>query len=115
MTAAILATKQRIEARLPAGFVAVASVALALFAAAVYDAAPSREVITAGIQTWSIPQLGASASLLAGLATALGALPLLFIRRVSDPTRDGMLGFGAGVMLAASCFSLILPGIDAAR
>jgi len=69
----------------------------------------------ARLQAWSIPQLGATASLLAGLATALGALPLLFIKRVSDQTRDGMLGFGAGVMLAASCFSLILPGIDAAQ
>lgn len=116
MTAAILAAKQRVEARLPAGFVHVVAAAMVLFAAAaILDAAPSWEDMSARIQTWSIPQLGATASLLAGLATALGALPLLFIKRVSDKTRDGMLGFGAGVMLAASCFSLILPGIDAAQ
>lgn len=116
MTAAILAAKQRIETRIPAGFVYIVGAAMVLFAVAtVLDAAPSWDDMTARIQTWSIPQLGTTASLLAGLATALGALPLLFITRVSDKTRDGMLGFGAGVMLAASCFSLILPGIDAAQ
>ncbi len=49
----------------------------------------------------------------AALATALGALPALFIRQISARWEDIMLGFGAGVMVAASCFSLILPGIDA--
>lgn len=116
MSAAILAAKQRIETRIPAGFVYVVGAALVLFAAAaILDAAPTWEELSARLQTWSIPQLGTTASLLAGLATALGAVPLLFIKRVSDQTRDGMLGFGAGVMLAASCFSLILPGIDAAQ
>jgi zinc transporter, ZIP family len=116
MTAAILAAKQRIEAQIPAWFVYVVVAALLLIAAAAaLDAAPSWEDMRARLPTWSIPQLGTTASLLAGLATALGALPLLFIKRVSDQTRDGMLGFGAGVMLAASCFSLILPGIDAAQ
>jgi ZIP family zinc transporter len=52
--------------------------------------------------------------LAAALATALGALPAMFMKRISPRTRDIMLGFGAGVMAAASCFSLILPGIDAA-
>ena len=116
MTAAILAARQHIEARIPAGFVYVAGGALALFTlAALLDAAPRWEDMAARIQGWSVAQRGTTASLLAGLATALGALPLLFIKRVSDKTRDGMLGFGAGVMLAASCFSLILPGIDAAQ
>lgn len=116
MTAAILAARQHIQARIPTGFVYVAGAVVALFAlAVVFDAAPSWEDMTARIQGWSVAQLGTTASLLAGLATALGALPLLFIKRVSDKTRDGMLGFGAGVMLAASCFSLILPGIDAAQ
>jgi ZIP family zinc transporter len=116
MTAAIIAATQQIEARIPAGFAYVVGAAMVVFAAAAaLDAAPTWEAMTARIQTWSIPQLGATASLLAGLATALGALPLVFIKRVSDKTRDGMLGFGAGVMLAASCFSLILPGIDAAQ
>jgi ZIP family zinc transporter len=49
----------------------------------------------------------------AALATALGALPALFIRTISPRWEDIMLGFGAGVMAAASCFSLILPGVAA--
>lgn len=49
----------------------------------------------------------------AALATALGALPALFIRHISARGEDIMLGFGAGVMLAASSFSLILPGVAA--
>ncbi len=55
-----------------------------------------------------------SGGLVAGLATALGALPALFIKRISPRAEDIMLGFGAGVMAAASCFSLILPGLDSA-
>ncbi len=52
---------------------------------------------------------------LAGLgATSLGALAGLGLRDLSSRTEDSMLGFAAGMMLAASCFSLILPGLDAA-
>ena len=46
-------------------------------------------------------------------ATALGALPALFMRSLSNRTEDTMLGLAAGMMLAASSFSLILPGLDA--
>ncbi|MEM2935774.1 MAG: ZIP family metal transporter [Candidatus Bathyarchaeia archaeon] len=56
--------------------------------------------------------LGSIASLLAGLATGSGALPVLFTRRISDRLLDVMLGFSAGVMLAASAFSLLVPAID---
>lgn len=59
--------------------------------------------------------VGTLASLLAGLATALGALPILVIRKLSEQAQDVMLGFAAGVMLAASFFSLIIPGIDVAQ
>jgi len=59
--------------------------------------------------------LGAIASLLAGLGTLLGALPAVALRRVSDRVQDVFLGFAAGVMLAASFFSLILPGLEAAQ
>lgn len=59
------------------------------------------------------------AALLAGsaaaLTTALGTLPALFVDRLATRTHDMLLGFGAGVMLAASAFSLVLPGIEAAR
>jgi len=56
--------------------------------------------------------LGSVASLLAGLATGAGALPVLFTRKVSDKLLDVMLGFSAGVMLAATFFSLLVPAID---
>lgn len=59
--------------------------------------------------------IGFLASLAAGLMTGVGALPVLFGRGVSARANDAMLGFAAGVMLSASFFSLILPGIAAAR
>lgn len=59
--------------------------------------------------------LGSLASLLAGLGTLIGALPALAVRRVDDRVQDVLLGFAAGVMLAASFFSLILPGLAAAK
>lgn len=55
---------------------------------------------------------GFIASFLAGAATAVGALPILFGRTVSRKWNDTLLGFAAGVMLAASFFSLILPGLE---
>jgi ZIP family zinc transporter len=51
----------------------------------------------------------------AAAATAIGTLPALYARGLSQRSQDAMLGFGAGVMLAASAFSLVLPGLDAAR
>jgi ZIP family zinc transporter len=53
--------------------------------------------------------------LFAALATALGTIPVLLSQRVSQRTSDAMLGFGAGVMLAATSFSLVVPGLAAAR
>ncbi|AWY42786.1 ZIP family metal transporter [Pseudomonas putida] len=49
------------------------------------------------------------------LGTALGAVPVLVIRRMPQALSDTLLGFGAGVMLAATAFSLIVPGIAAAE
>lgn len=57
---------------------------------------------------------GLTASLAAGLATGVGALPALLVRNVSRVTQNAFLGFGAGVMLAATSFSLLLPALDAA-
>ncbi|WP_439653453.1 ZIP family metal transporter [Pseudomonas extremorientalis] len=58
-------------------------------------------------------------ALLGGLsgfgATALGAIAAISLRKITIRTQDVMLGFAAGMMLAASSFSLILPGIDAAH
>ena len=59
--------------------------------------------------------LGFLGSLAAGSLTAVGAVPVLFGRVPSRATRDMTLGFAAGVMLAASFFSLIIPALDAAE
>lgn len=52
---------------------------------------------------------------LAALATAVGTLPVLLARSFSQKVSDGLLGFGAGIMLAATSFSLVLPAIAASR
>lgn len=63
----------------------------------------------------SVILLGVLASALAGLATALGALPVLFLPQISLRVQNALLGFAAGVMLGASFFSLILPGLKYAE
>ena len=59
--------------------------------------------------------LGTLGSLAAGLMTAAGALPVLIGHQPSRANRDLLLGFAAGVMLAASFFSLIIPALAAAE
>ncbi|MGD6934539.1 MAG: ZIP family metal transporter [Candidatus Bathyarchaeia archaeon] len=49
---------------------------------------------------------------LVGFSTGLGAVPILFTKKISDKMLDVLLGFSAGVMLAATCFSLIVPALD---
>ncbi len=62
-------------------------------------------------------QLYGQYALIGGLAgcfaTALGTVPALFIREIPQKLSDAMLGFAAGMMLAASAFSLLLPGVEA--
>lgn len=60
----------------------------------------------------SIVWLGTLASLFAGLATGVGALAIFFIRTITHRLQDAMLASAAGVMLAASFFSLLLPGLE---
>jgi ZIP family zinc transporter len=43
---------------------------------------------------------------------ALGAATVFMVREVSRETLDWMLGFAAGVMIAASYWSLIAPAIE---
>lgn len=50
-------------------------------------------------------------SLVTILSTSLGAIPALAARRVSERTQDTLMGFSAGIMLAASSFSLINPAL----
>ena len=44
--------------------------------------------------------------------TALGAAMVFFFKTINKKARDLMLGFAAGVMTAASCWSLLLPSIE---
>ncbi|WP_407942123.1 ZIP family metal transporter [Methylicorpusculum oleiharenae] len=55
--------------------------------------------------------IGFLASILAGLATGVGAIPALFFTNISRNLFNSMLGAAAGVMLAATAFSLLVPGI----
>lgn len=49
------------------------------------------------------------------LVTALGAATVFFFRQVNRKLLDGMLGFAAGVMIAASYWSLLAPAIQMTR
>jgi len=53
--------------------------------------------------------LGIIASTCAGLATGIGSLPIFFTKNISRKLLDALLGAAAGVMLAATFFSLIVP------
>src|SRR5687767_8329769 len=46
------------------------------------------------------------------LLTAVGTLPVLFFKSAPRRLMDAMMGFAAGVMVAASCWSLLVPAID---
>jgi ZIP family zinc transporter len=57
--------------------------------------------------------LGFIASLITGLIfTGIGSLGVYLVRELSPRLEDGLLSFAAGIMLAASFFSLLLPAID---
>jgi len=52
------------------------------------------------------------ATLFTWFVTALGALPVFFTKRFNQKIMDGMLGFAAGIMIAASFWSLLAPSIE---
>ncbi len=64
------------------------------------------------LSSFSPMVIGVIASLLAGLATGVGALPIFITRNITKRVLDPLLGFAAGVMLAATSFSLIIPAIE---
>lgn len=59
-----------------------------------------------------IAAIGFLASILAGLATGVGALPAVFFKEIPKNAYNGLLGGAAGVMLAATAFALLIPGIE---
>jgi|SRR5690554_1000583 len=56
--------------------------------------------------------LGSLASLIASLGTTVGAMGIWLVRKLSVRAQDILLSSAAGVMLAASIFSLLIPGIE---
>lgn len=59
---------------------------------------PVSQAFLAGLFTWGL--------------TALGASVVFLTKNVSQTVLDSMLGFAAGVMIAASVWSLIIPSIE---
>lgn len=70
-----------------------------------WEATGATSAMTAGVQ----------ASMLAALATAVGALPVFLVQRVSKRQEAALMAFSAGVMLAAAIFALLLPSIEAGQ
>lgn len=68
---------------------------------------------------WFLVQTPVTQALLAGMGTwgvtALGAAGVFGFRTVHKKVLDGMLGFAAGVMIAASFWSLLAPAIQLAE
>ena len=62
---------------------------------------PISQALLAGIFTWGM--------------TALGAASVFFVREINKKLFDTMLGFAAGVMIAASYWSLLEPAITMAE
>lgn len=108
MTATILAIERALPVRRDPSAAALRAL-VALLAAGTFA------LVWQLIQTDARIAYGAGASLVAGLATAVGALAIFTVRNISQRAQDSMLGFGAGVMLAATSFSLIVPGVAAAE
>lgn len=52
------------------------------------------------------------ATLFTWFVTAAGAAPVFFTRRLNQKMMDGALGLAAGVMIAASFWSLLAPAIE---
>jgi len=100
---AMTATAQQ-RWRLTAGLMALGCVAIACVG--LLDAAAREDT------AWRGSLVGGG---MAALATALGTMPVLLSQRFSQRTFDMMMGFGAGVMLAACAFSLIVPALAAAQ
>jgi ZIP family zinc transporter len=44
--------------------------------------------------------------------TLLGTIPVLFVRGVSRRLMDGMMGAAGGIMVAAACWSLLVPALE---
>lgn len=61
---------------------------------------------------WTTAQLMLFGMFVVLSSTSVGAVPILFIRDISDRLKSLFLGLSAGIMLGATFFSLLLPSLD---
>jgi len=66
-----------------------------------FGLAPTMQALLAGCMTWGL--------------TAVGAASVFLLTDLKKTIFDGMLGFAAGVMIAASFWSLLAPSIEMSR
>lgn len=59
--------------------------------------------------------VGLAAAAVSGLATSLGALPFVFVRSIPRRAYDGILGLGAGLMMAAATLGLLSEAVHGVR
>jgi ZIP family zinc transporter len=59
--------------------------------------------------------VGLAAAAVSGLATSLGALPFVFVRELPRRAYDGILGLGAGLMMAAATLGLLSEAVHDVR
>lgn len=64
------------------------------------------------LQQQHVVVLALLATLFTWFVTAMGASPVFFARTVNQKIMDGSLGLAAGVMIAASYWSLLAPAIE---
>jgi len=65
-----------------------------------------------GFYQWHPVTQALAATCFTWAVTAAGAVPVLFFKRFNQRVLDCMLGFAAGVMIAASYWSLLAPAIE---
>jgi len=112
MTEFVLKTGRMVYTRAPLILALTGGAALCAIA---IERAQEIEIAVAGtVEGMSSVQTALLATLFTALATGVGAVPILFMREISARAQTTLLGFSAGVMLAASIFSLIVPAIAAA-
>jgi zinc transporter, ZIP family len=111
MTELVFRTGRAIYQRGPLVAAVIASVALFTFA--LLGAQDSDSAVAGVLRNLPAIEAALVATLFTAAATGAGALPVLFTRGISARAQTVLLGFGAGVMLAASIFSLMLPALAA--
>ncbi len=70
------------------------------------------EGIITFLKNFSPPVQALFATLFTWAVTALGAGLVFFFKRINQKVLDSMMGFAAGVMIAASYWSLLAPAIE---